>query len=271
MDGFKTWRTLFENGVSGIIRGDEGFGWVPVSTLSDVKRSIGISLCSDFVNLRDYTNRYFPTQILPSAYERKEGESLELWRDRLYHQYRIPAILAALNDLKLPYVEIVNPLLSRRIIYHVRTLPDKLRTDKYLYRQIVLAISPKISFAKYSGIETEKNILKSGNVVQYLIDELSSDYACDILSKEFTKYICDNMEILETKKRESEVSLKGRLKPFVPSWLKSKIQTQLAPPKIDINVLAFRAYTICKMNQMLVEDSRSLPYSGSDLSGRYRG
>jgi len=58
------------------------------------------------------------------------------WRDRLYQQYRVPFLLAALSDLKLGYVEIVNPLLSDSVIDLIRQLPDSLRTHKVLLRNI---------------------------------------------------------------------------------------------------------------------------------------
>ncbi len=51
MDGFAIWRSLCNEGVEGIIRGDEGFGWTTVHSPADVLRSIGISLWSDYANL----------------------------------------------------------------------------------------------------------------------------------------------------------------------------------------------------------------------------
>ena len=146
MDGFKIWKTLFEDEIQGIIRGDEGFGWDQVSSTLTVRLSVGCSLCSDYSNLKDYTKYGFPSQELPQHLNQRKGETLNLWRDRLYHEYRLPTILSALSDLKFPYVEQINPLLSKVILQQVRQLPDHLRTDKALFRKIVNSISPKVDF-----------------------------------------------------------------------------------------------------------------------------
>ncbi len=112
MDGFAIWRSLYNEGVEGIIRGDEGFGWTTVHSPADVLRSIGISLWSDYANLPSLVSLGLPPHTMPEELQRRSVESLEQWRDRLYHQYRIPTVLAALNDLKLHYVEVANPLLA---------------------------------------------------------------------------------------------------------------------------------------------------------------
>lgn len=258
MDGFKIWKILFENEVHGIIRGDEGFGWVPVSSTLDVRRTIGISLYSDFSNLRNLEEFCFAKQELPSSLLQKEGESLELWRDRLYHKFRIPVILAALNDLKLPYVEIINPLLSRRIIYQVRRLPDHLRTNKNLYRMIVRSLSPKIDFAKYPAIESPKDILKYKQVIEFLKEELSSNYVYSILPQKFINYIFDHVEIIEEKNRKKKRSIKVNIKQYMPTRLKNLLRNTVVWQRMDFNVLASRAYIICRMKKMLAEDAKSL-------------
>lgn len=112
MDGLKIWRDLFESGVVGVIRGDEGFGWGEVSSELTVKLSVGCALCSDFDDLRDLESKYgLGPQEIPSELKRTPGESLETWRDRLYHCYRLPIVLSALSDIKLAYVEEANPLI----------------------------------------------------------------------------------------------------------------------------------------------------------------
>jgi hypothetical protein len=259
MDGFKIWKTLFESGIHGIIRADEGFGWGPVSSHSDVRFCVEIPLWSDFSNLKNLEEFCFTKQEMPDELAQREGESLEGWRDRLYHQFRIPVVLAALSDLKLPYVEIINPLLSRRIIYEVRRMPDDLRTDKNLYKSIVRSFSPNISFAKYPAIESPGNILKSKRVVEFLKEELSSAYVDSILSREFINYVLSRVTIIDgqqnARKRET---LKDRVKSHLPKGIKNKIRHAVSKPKMDFNVLAFRAYMICRMSKMLSEDVESL-------------
>lgn len=258
MDGFKIWKTLFENKIYGIIRGDEGFGWVPVSSPLDVRRTIAISLWEDFSNLKSLKEFCFTEQKMPSNLHQEEGETLAMWRDRLYHQFRIPVVLAALNDLKLNYVEIINPLLSRRIIYQVRGLPDHLRTNKNMYRKIIRSISPKIDIAKYPALESRKDIFKSKRVIELLKEELSSNYVDSILPKEFINYIFDHLEIFEETNRRKNRSLLNTIKNKMPQRLKNILLNTILGQSIDFNSVAFRAYIICRMNKMLTKDAKSL-------------
>ncbi len=258
MDGFKIWKTLFENKIYGIIRGDEGFGWVPVSSPLDVRRTIAISLWADFSNLKSLKEFCFTEQKMPSNLHQEEGETLAMWRDRLYHQFRIPIVLAALNDLKLNYVEIINPLLSRRIIYQVRGLPDHLRTNKNMYRKIIRSISPKIDIAKYPALESRKDIFKSKRVIELLKEELSSNYVDSILPKEFINYIFDHLEIFEETNRRKNRSLLNTIKNKMPQRLKNILLNTILGQSIDFNSVAFRAYIICRMNKMLTKDAKSL-------------
>jgi hypothetical protein len=263
MDGFKIWKTLFESGTHGIIRGDEGFGWSSVLSPLEVRRKIGIPLWSDFSNLRSLEKFGFSKQELPTNLLRREGESLEAWRDRLYQQWRLPVVMAALNDLKLPYVEIMNPLLSRRIIYQVRRVPDHLRTYKRLYKMIVRSLSPKVDFAKYPAIHSSQDILRSRRVVELLEAELSSAYAGSILPVEFSDYVLDRLEVIDETNRKirnfrARRTIRAAVKQYLPTWTRKEVHNSAVQQEIDFNVVAFRAYTISRMNKMLAEDAESL-------------
>jgi hypothetical protein len=147
MDGFKTWRHINKMGFRGIIRGDEGFGWRSVSTPSDVIKSLGLTEFSRLLDAKQMLHYELSDPIWPKPLRQRSGETLDTWRDRLYQCFRIPVILAALTDLKLPFVDVATPLLSHRIIKDVRLMPDKLRTDKSLFKSIVRSWSPPIAYA----------------------------------------------------------------------------------------------------------------------------
>jgi len=51
MDGLKIWKDLFESGIQGVIRGDEGFGHFYVKSELDVRMKVGVPLLSDYSNL----------------------------------------------------------------------------------------------------------------------------------------------------------------------------------------------------------------------------
>lgn len=141
VDGFATWKALFEDGVQGIIRGDQCLGTrrIELPLSSEVRHRGSCPLCSDFRDLRNLLGNsgIVASQELPQHLLRNSSETLAMWRDRLYHLFIVPVILSALSDLKLTYLEVVNPLLSRRILQCARELPDRLRSQKALFREVV--------------------------------------------------------------------------------------------------------------------------------------
>ncbi len=151
MDGFNIWSTLFDNKISGVIRGDEVFGSYNFISDYHLKKFIGLTLPSDYENLKElpYLNDF--SEKLPENYEKHPYESEAVWRDRLYQSYLVPIFLSALTDLKSSYVEQVNPLLSKRLIYFIREMPDHLRTEKKAFKKIVKSLNFKVPFAKKTG------------------------------------------------------------------------------------------------------------------------
>lgn len=256
MDGFNIWKTLFENGIKGTIRGDECFGWIRVSSALRVKLSTGCALCSDYSNLKEYTKYGIPTQRLPEFLNRRKRESFAMWRDRLYQEYRVPTVLAALSDLKFSYVEQISPFLSKKILRQIRQLPDRLRTEKKIFKNIVRAISPKIDFATSAAIAAMDDIFKRKQFVEFLRSELSSDNAKKIFGEEFLDFILKGMKT-EAKDKIStslSASLRSYAKKNLPLSL-INVMRKISPPAVDKNVLAFRVFLICKMNENLKKDA----------------
>ena len=255
MDGFKIWKTLLEDGIEGIIRGDEGFGWGQVSSEADVRSGVGCNLCADISNLQNYRKYGFSSQEMPEHLNRIDGETLATWRDRLYHEYRLPTILSALSDLKLAYVEQINPLVSRTILQRVRELPDHLRTEKALFKKIIISKSPKIDFATSEAIASRREILKQKDFVEFLKNELSSDSAKKLFSTEFLDFILMGVKSEGAQKsKASSRSLKSFIKRLFPNFLRASLK-RVSPKKLDHNTLAFRVFLISRMNQVLTESA----------------
>jgi len=257
-DGFAIWKRLFEDDVAGIIRGDEGFGWQEVLTPFDVRRSVGCMTVRDFANLAKF-GAELPAQSMPEHLRRRPGESLATWRDRLYHGFRIPVVLAGLNDLKCAYVELVNPLLSREILLCVRELPDELRTDKRLFREIVLARNPDIPFATHLAIARPENILRAPATIELLRAELSSAAGDGLLAPGVANTIRGHLTV-PTAAGRSETSRSG-LSAALRSALKRPItlaRSYLAKPHADWHVVAFRACIASRMSRLLSADASIL-------------
>ncbi|HET8901947.1 MAG TPA: hypothetical protein VFM84_08435, partial [Holophagaceae bacterium] len=128
LDGLRMWAAFADQGVAGVIRGDEGFGWIPVKSAAHARNSVGLVLLSDFMDPPLAEEIADGGQHLSGEWMRRADESVPAYRDRLYHGYRIPVGLAALNDVKAPFVEIASPLLAREVLSFIRRMPDALRT-----------------------------------------------------------------------------------------------------------------------------------------------
>ena len=256
MDGFEIWRKLHEDGVQGIIRGDEGFGWSPALSELSVLQSVGCNLCSNIPNLKNITTEYgFSTQELPVDLEMKEGESLEQWRDRLYHVFRLPTILAALSDLKFSYVEVINPLISRSILHQVRELPDHLRTNKVLFKSIVNTIGPNIAYADKGANLPPRDILRKKEVVNLLKQKIQSEHARDIFGPDFVSFILKGIKTGSVN-QASKRSLEQKIIRLIPPFIKNRV-SKVYSPAIDGNILAFRAYIIIRMHEILSNDCKT--------------
>lgn len=172
MDGFALWKNLRDSGKTGIIRGDQFFGWSPVATMRDVLNSCAM-LSGDLYDnaeLVDELSSYRGSA--PEGCARRKGESLPQWRDRLYQDYMVPSFYAALNYIKQKYVTVYTPFYSKGVQNVVRSLPDKQRTSKRLFKQIVNTRFSEIPIAKrpaniqFSGLfsDTEFVDLAASNI-----------------------------------------------------------------------------------------------------------
>ena len=242
MDGFAMWKAMFEDGVEGLIRGDEGLGWdkpkLPLD--SAVRIGVGCAPCSDFRNFQGYG---LAAQELPPSLLKEKGETLAAWRDRLYHQFRLPTIISALSDLRLAYVEQASPLLSRKVLLAVRQLPDSLRTDKILFRSIVGAMSPRVHFASSGAIASPQQILREDRIVNLLKDEISSETIRTIVPSELVEKIVQRLETGPFRTSRFDTQLR-------------RVKRLLLGAEVDHNVLAFRVFIISRMNTILSQDSR---------------
>ncbi len=257
MDGFNVWKLLFEEGVQGTIRGDESFGHRKVSNKIAVKFQIGIILCEDYSNLREYVPMFAPQEI-PDNLKQKNNESLEKWRDRLYQEYRIPTIMSSLADLKLSYVEQISPFLSKKIIEEVRKFPSKFRTAKALFRKVMFDMGPDIPYATTDAVAQATDILKHEHMVSFLKDQLDSKEMMDLFPEELVKTVKTKMKSQNEENIENpnKYSIKRILKKITPYYVKDFLRNHVdSATVLDYNQLAFRLYTILHMKRILDNDA----------------
>ncbi len=256
-DGLRLWKRLHEEGQS-IIRGDEAFGKYRVNNEFETRDCIALRRLSDCHNLRGIDFE-LPEQRLPDHLERRGSESLETWRDRMNQLYELPTVWAALNNVKCTYVELMNPLISRTIITVVRGLPDALRTEKRLFKELVRTMSPRIPFAERAAIESSQNLLRENGSVEVLLDTLKSADAKRLLSHQLLQYMIDNIRVADANASQGAPRKSGSsFKRLIPGVVRRGIKRVSQNAVVDVNILAFRAYIICRMCRMLSEDANAL-------------
>jgi asparagine synthetase B (glutamine-hydrolysing) len=254
LDGLRLWSSFADQGVDGIIRGDEGFGWIPLQSDQHARTSVGLTLLTDFMS--EDQARQFGDQQLPDSLRRLPAESLPSYRDRLYHSFRIPVGLAALNDVKAPFVEIANPLLSRPILELVRRMPDDFRTDKALFKKIVRASSPPIPFATMAADDDGGDYLREQEFRRWLQEELESGTA----QRRITEFLRIALltGLADVNALRPSRSFRSLLKRIIPGHLVQLVRAQMGPLRPSHGTLALRTALACRTIRMLERDGKVL-------------
>lgn len=149
-DGLKSWKSLALDGITGVIRGDQAFGAFQRGTEIGLRRSMDALTSSDLIQTGLVTQISNKDRLwqLPRA----DGTSLATWRDDLYREFRTPAFLAPLNQVKASFVDIICPLLDPSVVTFAASLNDDQRTDKRIFTELVKSISPNVPFALRAAV-----------------------------------------------------------------------------------------------------------------------
>ncbi|MCE3221730.1 hypothetical protein G5C64_23370 [Vibrio diabolicus] len=253
MDGMKIWKKYYENDIIGTIRGDEGFGWTPVSSELTVRLGLGFGLYNDYSNLKSCVRPLnFSEQKYSPDLDKSSSESLEQWRDRLYHTYRLPTVLAALSDIKYSYIEQINPLLSKEVLKVSSEMPDILRTNKKAFRSIIDSFGPKVEIASKDANAAPEDIVKNKRFVDVMVRELDSKYAKELLGEEYIVQVLERLVVNKSKIRPRK-SFKTTLSSMLPNILKGILRRTIVKPTIDNNILAFRTFMIVRVHKIFNE------------------
>jgi asparagine synthetase B (glutamine-hydrolysing) len=249
IDGFAVWKRLHERGHDTLFRGDEAFGCRAAPTPADVYRNTKCNVLADFrLGNTGPLAELAASQRRPAHLERRASESLQAWRDRLNAEFELPYALGPLNDLKLAYVDVVHPLVSRRIVEQVRRLPDDLRTNKVAFKSIVDDVPLDIPFAKRVAIFPPETVLRNPEVLRVLGGELRRQ------SEGSETVAALARETLELLPRSSALRPHGSTRRLVDKARRRMSRAaRLSPLK-----LAFRTYIIGKMQALLADDARAL-------------
>ncbi|HET7131567.1 MAG TPA: asparagine synthase-related protein, partial [Gammaproteobacteria bacterium] len=264
LDGFAVWKTLFDEGFDGIVRGDEAFGTVFVHNAAAARFRTRVTLLSDYFDAGEIASFELPEQRVPAELERRAGETLSTYRDRLYQEFSIPAALAALTDLKAAYVEVANPLLAASVLDCVGDLPDELRTNKRLWRETVAAQLPEVPFASQMAVMAIEDFVTDRAVLTLMLDEMHGENAAAVFAPALRKGMCSALY----------AALKADTSPARPARVKLQLARMLPPGvaaavrswrsvrnPLNPLVFAFRAFLVLRMNELLELDAATAPAS----------
>jgi asparagine synthetase B (glutamine-hydrolysing) len=256
-DGFRLWQRLAADGIHGVLRGDEVFGRDPTYSPWQARKMNELYFWSDFADLPALETMGLRPQVLPAAQRQRDDETLAEWCDRSHREYRVPVVNAALNDLKLAYVEVANPLLSDGLVRVAQQLPARLRRSKSLFHKIVASMGPDIPFATNIAIQEGTSILRSARFVELLQDGLDGPLSPEV-PQDLAVFA---RQRLATSTAAPRVRRRLRVPPAIraiSSGLLGRIRARSsAAARLDPNRLAFRVLLLSQALRMYRADAAS--------------
>jgi hypothetical protein len=260
LDGFKIWKTLFEEGLDGIIRGDEAFGSMHVRNAYGARYTASLTLLTDYFRPNEIAALELPEQKMPTALQPRASESLATWRDRLYQEFRVPNLLAALTDLKTAYVEVANPLLTRVVLECVRQLPDPMRTGKITWREFVRARSPAIPYARAPAVLALNDFVNDTSMLKLMLAEMESADANEIFGPLLRYKVADSIKrALANAPTRKRVAPRAHFMRSLPDRMRLVARRWATPkPSLHPMVFAFRAFVASRMNALMKADAAAL-------------
>lgn len=257
-DGMAMWKAFFEDGVAGVIRGDEpGVGFYDrYDSELQILRRLTITFVSEYPVGHPVHRLGLVEQRWDERLKRRLDESLALWNGRLYEDLKYPARLAPLNAIKGAYVEVVNPLLSRRVTEVVRCLPDRLHFHRRPLTTIVQDLGPPVPTAK-SGA--------SGQIPAFWEVEPGKAAIASALSADSAERALDRPAldlVLAGLARPALATPAGcRRAGAVKSLLPTRVIDRMRPVwplRLSDHKLAFRAYVVVQTTNLLTKDATLL-------------
>ena len=263
LDGLRLWSGFSAEGVDGIIRGDEGFGVDPRPEIYH-RFALGIITLPEILDEETAEQIAGGRQEVPEELQRRQGESVQTYGDRLVHVFSVPVLLAALSDVKAPFLEIANPLLAGSILAFVRRLPDRLRARRALFERVTEAACPPIPFATLAADDHRSGYLSTDAYRTWMVQELESGFVERMLPARFRRTLVASL-------RRGEISMMGSrsmrtvIRRVLPeSWVIAA-RSWRKPDLPQDRVLAFRCALASRMARLLELDAGCL--DATDRSG----
>lgn len=263
VDGCAMWSGLFASGSSGVIRGDDPLGARRrAASLDGARRRSAGTMITDYPEGHLVRRLGLADQDWPERLQLQPGEGHEPYRDRMSHEAYIPNALAPLNGLKCRYLEVVNPLLSRRVVALVRTFPDDLRMYGRAFSQIVDSESWPIPHARFTSTPAASAYLADEEIIMAVVAELTSTAIESVIGEEAAMLLLATLASPSHSPatvRSRVVAAMKAVRVVLPSRVAYRLTPRYQGPEpLTAMRLAFRATIASKTVALLREDAAAL-------------
>jgi len=245
MDGFELWKKIQNSGISSIIRGDHNFGRYKSTNYTISRKLVGAQWVDDFENLKKYKlNQEINDYVKPSR-----GESPMSYTYRLAIDFRHPLINSALNDFKLNFSEVNNPLLNNSMVSLSTVLPQYMMKNKRLTKKRNKINIPDIPIATSVSIESLKNMAMIFK--DEFVESFSKVSADDLKNMDLPENLFQDIKKYTEGIRPNTASeTSNGIKKFIPKSIK-KFLLSLKKDNVPFSKLAFRAFILVNMNKKI--------------------
>jgi hypothetical protein len=253
--------------VTGIVRGDESCG-LRLRNASDAgsRLAAGAAFVSDYPEGHLLHRLGLGPQPWPSWMEPLPEESGEAYCDRIDQQYYQSTVLAPLSAIKARYLEIVNPLLSRRVIGVVRELPDDVRMYASVLHEIATRDCGHIPFARFSSTPEAGDYLSDPDMVETTVRWLTSPAMAAVLSDEAATVLLAAVATPGRERSTAKSRVRSALKALrvvLPKEMGERLTPRfVGPDPVSPRGVALRAVIAAKAIALLQADAGILRSSG---------
>lgn len=245
LDGFELWKKIQHSGITSIIRGDHNFGRYKANNYAISRKLVGAQWITDFENLSKYQlHQELEEQIKPLP-----NESPMSYTYRLAIDFRHPFINSALNDFKLNFSEVNNPLLNNSMVALSTVLPEYMMKNKRLTKKRNKINIPDMPIATSVSIESLTNIaFLFKSEFQNLFAQVTPE---ELINLDIPQNLFDDVNSYSKNVKENADtnSVKG-IKKWIPKPIK-KFLLSLKKDNISNSKLAFRLYILISMNKKI--------------------
>jgi hypothetical protein len=271
VDGCAMWAGLYDEGACGVIRGDEPLVVrTRMASYEGARRHAHGTYLSDYpedalVRRLGLVDQTLPERLLP-----RSDEEPTTYRDRLSHQLYIPYVMAPLTEIKCRFVEVANPLLSRRVVAVARSFPEELRRYGRALPAIVAPQVRYIPHARYASAPGDSLFLEDEGIVAEMVATLTGPAIAPVLGEEAAVTLLAapaTPSHSSPRMRQRVVTALKPAKVALPSRMKFRYKPPYqGPDSLSATRLAFRAMVAAKALALLGEDAER-PQRRPDRAG----